>query len=33
MIETCSVRLTGYQAGDWLRDERHADIPPPTDPP
>jgi arginine decarboxylase len=26
MIETASVGLTGYQADDWLRDERHIDV-------
>jgi arginine/lysine/ornithine decarboxylase len=26
MIETASVGLTGYQADDWLRDERHVDV-------
>jgi arginine/lysine/ornithine decarboxylase len=26
MIETCSVGLTGYQADDWLRDERSIDV-------
>jgi arginine decarboxylase len=26
MIETCSVGLTGYQADDWLRDERQIDF-------
>src|SRR3954471_9277734 len=26
MIETCSVGLTGFQADDWLRDERQIDV-------
>jgi arginine/lysine/ornithine decarboxylase len=26
LIETASVGLTGYQADDWLRDERHVDV-------
>src|SRR3954451_13518458 len=26
LIETCSVGLTGYQADDWLRDERSIDV-------
>jgi arginine decarboxylase len=26
LIETESVGLTGYQADDWLRDERHVDV-------
>src|SRR4051794_41154390 len=26
LIETASVGLTGYQADDWLRDERHIDV-------
>jgi arginine/lysine/ornithine decarboxylase len=26
MIETASVGLTGYQADDWLREERHVDV-------
>lgn len=26
MIETAGVGLTGYQADDWLRDERHVDV-------
>src|SRR3954466_15994134 len=26
MIETCSVGLTGYEADDWLRDERQIDF-------
>src|SRR4051794_21957090 len=26
MIETASVGLTGYQADDWLRDERQVDV-------
>jgi arginine decarboxylase len=26
LIETCSVGLTGYQADDWLRDERQIDV-------
>src|SRR5256714_11207828 len=26
LIETESVGLTGYQADDWLRDERHIDV-------
>jgi hypothetical protein len=26
MIETAPVGLTGFQADDWLRDERHIDV-------
>jgi arginine/lysine/ornithine decarboxylase len=26
LVETASVGLTGYQADDWLRDERHVDV-------
>jgi lysine decarboxylase len=26
MIETCSVGLTGFEADDWLRDERQIDF-------
>jgi arginine/lysine/ornithine decarboxylase len=26
LIETASIGLTGYQADDWLRDERHVDV-------
>jgi arginine decarboxylase len=26
LIETCSVGLTGFQADDWLRDERSIDV-------
>jgi arginine decarboxylase len=26
MIETAPIGLTGYQADDWLRDERHIDV-------
>jgi arginine decarboxylase len=26
MIETNSIGLTGYEADDWLRDERHVDV-------
>lgn len=26
MIETAAVGLTGYQADDWLREERHIDV-------
>ncbi|WP_051324532.1 aminotransferase class I/II-fold pyridoxal phosphate-dependent enzyme [Candidatus Solirubrobacter pratensis] len=26
LIETAPVGLTGYQADDWLRDERHVDV-------
>jgi arginine/lysine/ornithine decarboxylase len=26
LIETCAVGLTGYQADDWLRDERSIDV-------
>jgi arginine decarboxylase len=26
LIETCSVGLTGYQADDWLREERSIDV-------
>src|SRR4051794_29768974 len=26
LIETCSVGLTGFQADDWLRDERQIDV-------
>jgi arginine/lysine/ornithine decarboxylase len=26
MIETCSVGLSGYEADDWLRDQRHIDV-------
>jgi len=26
LIETTSVGLTGFQADDWLRDQRHIDV-------
>jgi arginine decarboxylase len=26
LIETAAVGLTGFQADDWLRDERHVDV-------
>jgi arginine/lysine/ornithine decarboxylase len=26
LIETTTVGLTGFEADDWLRDERHVDV-------